>query len=132
MTLGLIFLITIVYPIEAAPHDLKATPVTNKLGLQLNQFAFSWNAIDQTAYRVLVASDLPKLNANQGDLWDSGEVESPQSSGIRYAGKRLTKGKKAHWKVRGWNTPNQAEIDRVKNWIAAELIEEMRITRPGP
>jgi len=78
--LGLILLITIVYPIEAAPHDRKATPLTNKLGLQLNQFAFSWNAIDQTAYRVLVASDLPKLNANQGDLWDRGKVDSPQSS----------------------------------------------------
>ena len=109
LTLCLILLSAIVYPIEAAPQDLKATPVTNKLDLQLNQFAFSWNAIDQTAYRVLVASDLPKLNANQGDLWDSGEVESPQSSGIRHTGKRLTKGKKAHWKIRGWNTPNQAE-----------------------
>ena len=80
LTLCLNLLSAIVYPIEAAPHDLKATPVTNKLGLQLNQFAFSWNAIDQTAYRVLVASDLPKLNANQGDLWESGKVESPQSS----------------------------------------------------
>ena len=80
MTLGLILLITIVYPIEAAPHDLKATPVTNKLGLQLDQFAFSCNAIDQTANRILVASDMFKLNENQGALWDSVKVESPQSS----------------------------------------------------
>ena len=27
---------------------------------------------------------------------------------------------------------DQAEIDRVKNWIATELIEEMRKSRPGP
>ena len=80
LTLCLILMSAIVYPIETAPQDLKATPVTNKMGLQLNQFAFSWNAIDQTAYRVLVASDLPKLNANQGDLWDRGKVDSPQSS----------------------------------------------------
>ena len=80
LTLCLNLLSAIVYPIEASPYDLKATPVKNKLGLQLNQFAFSWNAIDQTANRVLVASDLLKLNANQGDLWDSGKVESPQSS----------------------------------------------------
>lgn len=98
---------------------------------------FNWNPKTtrpqtQAAYQILVASSAEKLAANQGDLWDSGKVESPQSSGIRYAGKRLAKGKTAHWKVRCWNTPNQAEIDRVKNWIAAELNEEMRKTRPGP
>jgi alpha-L-rhamnosidase len=114
LTLFLILVSAIVNPIESAPHNLKAIPGKNKLGLQLNQFTFSWNAIYQTAYRVLVARDLPKLKAGVGDLWDSGKVESPQSSAIRYAGKLLAKDKTAHWKVRCWNTPNQAEIDRVK------------------
>jgi len=34
----------------------------------------------------------------------------------------LAKGQSAYWKVRCWNSPDQAEIDRVKNWIATELI----------
>ena len=43
----------------------------------------------QTAYQVLVASALELLAKDNGDLWDSGRVESDQSSQISYAGKPL-------------------------------------------
>ena len=41
----------------AAPRELQATPVSNKLGLSLNQYAFSWKVESQQRYRILVASD---------------------------------------------------------------------------
>ena len=98
---------------------------------------FSWKTKTtrpqtQSAYQLLVASNPEKLKAGQADLWDSGKVNSDQSTNIPYGGKRLAKGQSAYWKVRCWNSPDQAEIDRVKNWIAAELIGEMRKSRPSP
>ena len=79
-----------------------------------------------------MASSPEKLAINQADLWDSGKVKSDRTKSIPYGGKRLAKGQSAYWKVRCWNSPDQAEIDRVKNWIATELIEEMRKSHPGP
>ena len=98
---------------------------------------FSWKTKTtrpqkQSAYQLLVASSPEKLATNQADLWDSGKVKSDRTTSIPYGGKRLAKGQSAYWKVRCWNNPDQAEIDRVKNWIAAELIEEMRKSHPGP
>ena len=43
----------------AVPSDLKSTPIVNPLGLSLNQYFLSWKTDKgQTAYRILVASDL--------------------------------------------------------------------------
>src|SRR5215469_4395460 len=43
----------------------------------------------QTAYQILVASSKELLDSDQGDLWDSGRVQSNQSAGVEYAGKPL-------------------------------------------
>ncbi len=98
--------------------------------------AFSWEIKTtrpqtQSAYQILVSTSAEKIANNKGNLWDSGKVESTQTSGINYAGKRLRPGQKIHWKVRCWNNPNQQEIERVKNWITPELIKEMRVIRIG-
>ena len=98
---------------------------------------FSWKTKTtrpqtQSAYQLIVASSPEKLAINQADLWDSGRVNSDRTKNISYGGKRLAKSQSAYWKVRCWNNPDQVEIDRVKNWIATELIEEMRKSHPGP
>lgn len=57
----------------------------------------------QTAYRILVASSVSRLEAEEGDLWDSGRIESAESVGIVYAGRPLVSGQRCHWKVRVWD-----------------------------
>jgi len=57
----------------------------------------------QTAYRVLVAGSIEALQANQGDLWDSGEVESNRNVNIVYAGRSLAAGQRCFWKVKVWD-----------------------------
>jgi len=94
--------------INAAPRDLVANPVANKLGLLLNQYAFSWKAKGQTGYRVLVASDLPKLKADVGDLWDSKHQLSSKNINILYAGKAFSEGTKVWWKVQAWDENGEA------------------------
>jgi len=60
----------------------------------------------QKAYRILVASSVGLLNADTGDLWDSGKVESDESSQIPYAGKALTSRDQCFWKVVAWDQNN--------------------------
>jgi alpha-L-rhamnosidase len=57
----------------------------------------------QSAYQVVVATNLRELEASQGDLWDSGKVVSGQSIQVRYAGKELRSGQECFWRVRVWD-----------------------------
>jgi alpha-L-rhamnosidase len=62
----------------------------------------------QIAYQVLVASS-PELLANdQGDLWNSGRVDSDQTIQVEYAGNPLTSRMSCCWKVRAWDKAGQA------------------------
>ena len=56
--------------------------------------------VRQTGYRVLVSSSLEKLNANEGDLWDSGEVKSDESVFVAYAGSALESRAECYWKAK--------------------------------
>jgi alpha-L-rhamnosidase len=61
----------------------------------------------QTAYRILVASDEKTLEAEEGDLWNSGRVESDQTVNISYAGKPLASRQTCFWKVNIWDESGQ-------------------------
>ena len=56
----------------------------------------------QTAYQVLVASTPELLAKDNGDLWDSGKLESDQSIQVEYAGTPLASRQQCFWKVRVW------------------------------
>jgi alpha-L-rhamnosidase len=57
----------------------------------------------QGAYEVLVASSPFLLARDQGDLWDSGKVDSDQMNQLPYAGKPLASGQQVWWKVKVWD-----------------------------
>jgi alpha-L-rhamnosidase len=79
------------------------------LGIDATRPRLYWEMTDarrgakQTAYQVLVASTPEKLAADQGDLWDSGRVESDQSTQVVYAGRPLESRMRCCWKVRIWD-----------------------------
>lgn len=56
----------------------------------------------QTAYQILVSSNEANINANNGNVWDSGRVASIASTNVEYAGRALEIGKTYFWKVRIW------------------------------
>lgn len=90
-------------------YDLRCEYMQDPLGIDAINPRLFWKLSTprrgamQTAYRVLVASTADKLAANQGDLWDSGKVASPDFIQIEYAGKPLTSGRQCFWKVRVWD-----------------------------
>ena len=60
----------------------------------------------QSGYQILVTTELEHLAADRADLWDSGQVDTSDSSAaffVRYAGKPLRSFEFCHWKVRSWN-----------------------------
>src|SRR5262245_55930702 len=52
----------------------------------------------QSAYQILAAASPEKLQADVGDLWDSGRVSSDASIHVRYGGKALGSHSSCWWK----------------------------------
>ena len=93
---------------------LRCESLKSPLGIDATHPRLSWilNSRErdqrQTAYQVLVASSTARLNANVGDLWDSGKMDSDQSIQVPYAGKPLVSNEPCFWKVRVWDKDGKA------------------------
>lgn len=65
----------------------------NPIGITNKKPTFMWSYegdnFYQRYYRILVATAKDKLLSNEADMWDSGIINSHQSSGIIYEGKEL-------------------------------------------
>lgn len=85
---------------------LKSEMLTNPEAIAVTNPRFSWliesseRNVRQIAYHVIVASSPDKLTDAKADLWNSGVVNSDQSTLITYAGKPLKSGDDAYWKVK--------------------------------
>lgn len=95
----------------------------NPLGIDVTEPQLSWIVASsqrgqrQTAYRMLVASSIEKLHADQGDLWDTGRVESDQTLHLPYAGEPLRSGQSCFWKVRVWDNRGRSSAwSRPATW----------------
>ncbi len=85
----------------------------NPVGIDADQPRFSWTFTasgrgeKQTAYQLLVARDPALLRKNAADLWDSGRIDSGQSTLVRYAGKPLRSHETYYWQVRAWDSQSR-------------------------
>lgn len=136
---------------QLVPGDLKCEHLTEPLGIDVPVPRLSWRLTSrspergqrQSAYRILVASSAAKLNDHQGDLWDSGKVDSDRSVLTPYEGVSLASRQRCWWKVMawdaegspgGWSEPScwemalMDEADWEARWIASSAME----TSPPP
>ncbi|MFZ4779858.1 MAG: alpha-L-rhamnosidase N-terminal domain-containing protein, partial [Terrimicrobiaceae bacterium] len=101
---------------------LRCESLVNPIGLDINKPRLGWvinsdrRGEMQTAYQILVASTPELLAKDQGDLWDSGKVDSDQQNQVEYAGKPLESRLRCHWKVRIWDKDGKAS-----EWSAPAL-----------
>ena len=65
----------------------------------------------QSAYHILVSRNPISLRRGIGDLWDSGKVESDNSTDVVYGGAAPVSGEQCYWQVRVWD-----ELDRASPW----------------
>ena len=97
----------------SAPTNLRVNDVVEPVGTDATPY-FGWLVNDtkaneiQTGCEILVATNAANLDANLGDVWDSGEILSSQENHVVYAGTPLTADTKYIWKVRTWNRGGNA------------------------
>lgn len=130
---------------NVAVTDLRCEYRYHPLGIDILQPRLSWIPVShqrgqkQTAYQVLVSSSEKNLSNDIGDLWDSGIIESNQSTNVMYDGKPMKSRLKCFWKVRirdkngqysEWSEPAMwtmgllNENDWQAQWIGAGWIKE--------
>jgi alpha-L-rhamnosidase len=78
----------------------------------------------QTAYQILVASSAELLQANTGDLWDSGKISSSETMNIAYAGKPLVSRQQCFWKVCVWDQDGNSKWSDPAVWTMGLLQPE--------
>ena len=97
-----------------APTDTKITDNFSSLGIDQTRPKFAWILNDnhrgqlQTAYQIMVVSGSNNFENPNNLVWDSGRQLSDEQYGIAYNGKALCSTTKYWWKVRTWNTRNEA------------------------
>ena len=79
----------------------------------------------QTSYRILLGTDQKKVQNDEGDLWDSGRVNSNRSINIQYNGKPLAPDNIYYWKVKVWdNHGNESDFSKVSQFkTSGELVD---------
>ena len=93
-----------------APKRLRCEYLESPIGIDEPRPRLSWWLDDerpaeiQTAYHILAARRPELLEADRGDLWDSGRVESSHTCQIPYAGRPLTSRQRVWWKVRAFDS----------------------------
>ena len=103
--LGFLLFVTVCYAARGRRHDEnRSTAVRvqdgsggHRRGSTSSELATgrgdpAQRGLKQTAWQVIVASSLEKLQADEGDLWNSSRTASDQSVNIEYAGQEPRRG----------------------------------------
>jgi alpha-L-rhamnosidase len=108
---------------EVEPVQLRTAQRSAPTGLDQRHPRLSWSlqvegqarGVEQTAYRVVVASSRAKLAENTGDLWDTGRVTDAPKTWLRYEGQPLKPHQRVYWKVKVWSS-NAGDESETANW----------------
>ncbi|MPZ96185.1 MAG: Bacterial alpha-L-rhamnosidase [Propionibacteriales bacterium] len=107
---------------------LTADGERNPLGIGGDAPSLAWKlrsdtrAQKQSAYQVLVASSAQDLDRGNGDVWDSGRVESAGSIGVGYEGPDLESRTRYHWMVRVWDADGTPSRWSEPAWFETGLL----------
>lgn len=88
--------------------NLTVENLKRPLGIDTAEPRFSWQItsdrqdVRQTAYQIVVCDD-------QGEVWNTGKVDSDQQLWLPYAGKKLQSNTACTWKVKVWTTAGESE-----------------------
>lgn len=112
------------------PLELRCEFQENPLGIDVTAPRFSWQLGDssrgsvQTAYQVVVATNLKRLSPDEADIWNSGRIESDQSHLVVYNGPALESGTRYYWAVRTWNENDRPSAFSSPAWWETGILED--------
>jgi len=111
-----LFVLNISISVSAAiqPIQLTCEYVSNPLGIDSKKPRFTWlftgkerNQL-QSAYELIVADNLKDIQADRGNMWQSGKINSSQSVQVEYAGSELKSFTKYYWRVKVYDKNSEA------------------------
>ena len=98
----------IIQAIPDAPSNLRSFDKYNPIGTGDKPY-FGWYVNDaddheiQSAYQIIVSASMTNLNAGNGEVWNSGKINSGRQNYIYFEGAQLLPDTDYHWKVRTWD-----------------------------
>lgn len=110
--------------------NLRIEYMETPLGVDVRVPRLSWvlesdeRCQEQTAYQILVSTSEELLQADIGDMWDTGKVNSDQSIHIEYGGKELESRKRYFWKVRVWDKNDSVSEFSAPSWWEMGLLDK--------
>jgi len=96
--------------------ELRCENMASPLGIDVENPRLGWQlrattrGENQAAYQILVATTAALLARDQGDLWNTGRIESTNTLNIPYAGRPLATSQQVFWKVRVWSDNTSAPM----------------------
>ena len=120
-------------PAGAAAGTLQISQLTadgdvNPLGVDVAKPRLAWllnataTGAKQSAYQVQVATSQGALTSGTTLTWDSGEVQSPTSTGVDYGGPVLQSATRYFWQVRVWDGSGRASALSAPAWWEMGLL----------
>ncbi|MDR0744224.1 MAG: family 78 glycoside hydrolase catalytic domain, partial [Tannerella sp.] len=93
--------------------------------------SFSWivpggeNGAYQLSYRIILTDNMEDADSGNGNIWDSGMVESRRSTSILYGGNALSARKNYFWRVKTvTGTGGESEWSDVKTFRTSDKLSE--------
>ena len=123
------------------------------IGIDAREPRLSWQirgqgrGVMQAAYQIRVARSERDLRQGTNLTWDSGRINSDESTLRPYAGASLQSGERYYWQVRAWPTSGTASdwsdvafwemgllnaADWRASWIEPDLAEDPKKSNPSP
>jgi len=103
------------------PVDLKTDHLENPIGIDNPNPRLTWRIEDnsqgakQSAYRIIVGTDSLKVVNGEGEIWDSGKVDSDRQL-VTYKGTNPTPFTKYFWKVIVWDGVQQTSTSGIQSF----------------
>lgn len=112
MTLALLAVVSMPFSPTLRPVELRCEELTNPEGIDASSPRLSWKLaptstglknLRQAAYRIVVGSRPDLAAEGKADLWDSGKVNSDDSTQAFVPPRGLTSGQPYWWRVQVWD-----------------------------
>jgi alpha-L-rhamnosidase len=140
--LFLLTLFAVAQTVHADPVHLRTNSLDSPLGIDTLHPTFSWQSNARTpnwmqsAYEILVATDVKNLLPGKADAWDSTRINSSESVNITYGGSALKSQQRYLWKVITWDD-HGAQTISAPAWFETGLLsaadwKAQWITRKDP
>jgi len=105
------------------PFDLRCEYLINPIGIDRKNPRFSWILAHdernqyQSAYRIIVCSNEESSINEDGDMWDSGRINSDKQTNVNYDGKSLESDQCYFWRIKWWDkNDNESDFSKVQKF----------------